>query len=72
MNEQEAVKRIDAAIQPPEELEGSLCTGWVLVAEFDDGEGAPWLCRMLSPGMSSWKSRGMVTEVWDSAGEDSP
>lgn len=40
--------------------EGSLLTGWVVVAEFMDPGGEKWISRLSHSGSTRWFSNGLL------------
>lgn len=55
--------RVAVALQqcnPHSMPEGSLLTGWVVVAEFMDPNGEKWLTRLSHPGSSVWTTDGLL------------
>jgi len=54
---------IHEAIQSSTEdsdLAGGLLTGWVLVCEWMNTDGALWMSRLTSDGLPTWRSDGML------------
>lgn len=58
-------RRLDSVIRSSSssDSEIAICTDWVLVAEFTDGEGHLWLESWKSENLSTWKRRGMMDTI---------
>jgi len=41
----------------------AICTDWIVVAEFSDGDGHLWLESYQSENLSSWKRRGILDSI---------
>lgn len=68
---------IAAAVQAaaPQNRPEALLVGWVVVAEWVDGNGARWLSRWSSETVTAWQMDGMLHHAlydpgWDSEGPD--
>jgi hypothetical protein len=52
---------------------GAMCTGWVLIAEWTDAEGAYWLRRLSDETSPSWRTKGLLHDAlydWQKASDD--
>jgi hypothetical protein len=54
----------------PNQIEGALLTGWVIVAEYISPDGKKWLSRMDSEDLTQWLRQGMLHDAlygdeWD-------
>jgi hypothetical protein len=48
-------------------LPGALLSHWIIIAEWVDDEGEPWLSRRSSENMTTWLRRGMLHDALDEA-----
>lgn len=43
--------------------EGAMCTGWVVVAEWTDADGAYWVTRLSDETSPSWRIKGLLHDA---------
>jgi hypothetical protein len=68
MDRQEAEAALETALvalERADEGDGMLLTGWIVVAEFVDSDGAPLLAGFARTGMPYWRIDGLVTNAVD-------
>lgn len=55
-NIDKAVRQCAPAVDPA----GAVCTGWVLVAEWQDSDGRWWLTRWSEDNLPPWRADGLL------------
>lgn len=56
-------ERIDRAVRSSSQSvdpDGAVCTGWVLVAEWQDSTGRWWVTRWSDTNMPPWRADGLL------------
>ena len=59
----EAIHNAIEAHAPVAETGGAVLTGWTVVAEWMDADGARWLTRGCAEGMTTWGAKGLHHEA---------
>jgi len=54
-----------AALERANEGDGMLLTGWIVIAEFIDADGAPVLSGYARTGMPYWRIDGLIENAND-------
>ena len=68
MDSQESESALEVALVALEranEGDGMLLTGWIVIAEFIDGDGNPLLSGFARTGMPYWRIDGLIDNATD-------